>query len=140
MNLKFHYLWRKLKSFVPWIQVPVSRFFMFRTKITADQFERALIEAGYQYNYFSYDEQGQISNLRKLKIFNGTIMQVHVRLFDDGAVTAHYEVSYEEDAMKHLDGSTVVYPDKADIKELEAVITACALDIKIYKYPLQKAG
>jgi hypothetical protein len=66
-----------------------------------------MIGIGYQYNYFSYTEDGQISNMRKLYMDGTTIRQRHVRLFNDGCVYAHDELAYEHDAIGHTNAVTL---------------------------------
>jgi hypothetical protein len=71
------------------------------------EFERRMISIGYQYNYFSFTERGQLTNMRKLYILNGEVRQKHIRLFDDGQVYAHDELAYEFDALGHVNGRTL---------------------------------
>ena len=112
-RIDFSRLWRCLKSRIPFLcrersdypvhideLVDVSEFGI-------QAFERKMISIGYQYNYFSYTERGQVSNMRKLFILNGEVRQKHIRLFDDGLVYAHDELAYEFDAIGHVNGRTL---------------------------------
>jgi len=69
-----------------------------------DDFAMKLITIGYQFNYFSFQDKDEVMNLRKLYISpQYQIRQYHVRLYSDGEIRAHDELSYEEDAVGHVD-------------------------------------
>lgn len=84
-----------------------SPFYMFHVN-QWPRFERvfykALIEIGYQYNYLSLQEKGQVMNVRRLT----GAMQYHLRLFSDGEVRGHYEYNYEFCPQAHLHGEGLV--------------------------------
>ncbi len=107
IKIQFYYLWNNL----------VRKFFPFKgrqefilTKIdprilSKEEFAIRLINIGYQFNYFSFEDKDETMNLRKLYISpNYKIRQYHIRLYNDGEVRAHDEISYEEDAVAHIDG------------------------------------
>ncbi len=106
MKIQFYYLWNNL----------VRKLFPFKgrqeyilTKVdprtlSQEDFEKKLIGINYQFNYFSYQDKDEITNLRKLYISaDSKIRQFHVRYYRDGEIRAHDELSYEEDAMGHVD-------------------------------------
>lgn len=81
----------------------------------SESIEDKLIEIGYQPNYFSYGDMGQVTSMRRLlsqiennpisKYYNQRIWkQYHIRVFDDHEVRGHYEIAYEEDAEDHVKG------------------------------------
>jgi hypothetical protein len=74
----------------------------------ADEFAMKLITIGYQFNYFSFEDKDEIMNLRKLYISpHHQIRQFHVRLYSNGEIRAHDELSYEEDAVGHVNSVTM---------------------------------
>jgi hypothetical protein len=83
-----------------------------------------MVGYGFQYNYFSYNERGQVSNMRKLYTVgmdDDIIRQIHIRLFDDGHVSAHDELAYEYDALGHMTRHTlreIDYVEKMLITDL----------------------
>lgn len=88
-----------------------------------DEIDTRLIIVGYQPNYFSYGDRDQITSMRKMYIDSeGCWRQVHVRVFDDGEIRMHDELSYEEDAVSHLDAKTLKFPGHDEmIKVLSAL-------------------
>ena len=106
MKIKFSHVWRLIKNRIPFVNVPISKWYVGESNINIEKFESLLIGKSYQYNYFSYTEKGQVSNMRKLyiEIVNGydEIRQIHVRLFKDGSIYAHDELAYEYDALGHV--------------------------------------
>ena len=105
-RIRFDYLWRFIKNKIPFVNVPISKWYIGKTDISIKKFESLLIGKAFQYNYFSYTEKGQVSNMRKLYIecINGDeeIRQIHLRLFKDGSIYAHDELAYEYDALGHV--------------------------------------
>lgn len=125
-RIRFDYLWRMIKNKIPFVNVPVSRYYLGRTDLNIDEFEKRLIEKGYQYNYFSYTEKGQVSNMRKLyiNIVNGIdeIRQVHVRLFNNNNIYVHDELAYEHDAIGHIKAKTLQRPNINDEHEIVRIL------------------
>lgn len=109
--LNFSMIWRKIKSLIPFVTTDRTPFSLGMTSCEVNEFENRLIRNGYQYNYFSFHEKGQVTNMRKLFIVNEVdkkvIRQYHVRLFKDGEVRAHEEYAYEESMFKHVNGITI---------------------------------
>jgi len=101
-RLNFSYLWRKIKQKLPFGHTARSRYTIGKTILSLHEFELELVKLGYQYNYFSYTEKGQISNMRKLYLDNNQIRQTHIRLFKDYEVRMHDELAYEYDAIGHI--------------------------------------
>lgn len=125
-RIRFSHLWRIIKNKIPFVNVSKTRYHIGKTDISVNKFENKLIGASYQYNYFSYTEKGQISNMRRLyiEIVNGyeEIRQVHVRLFDDGSIYAHDELAYEYDALGHVKAKTLKRINTVDEQELVKIL------------------
>lgn len=125
-RIRFDYLWRMIKNKIPFMNVPVSKYHLGRTIFKVDDFEKILIEKGYQYNYFSYTEKGQISNMRKLyiNIVSGIeeIRQVHIRLFKNSSIYVHDELAYEYDALGHVKMKTLQRPNINDEHEIVKIL------------------
>jgi len=125
-KIRFDYLWRMIKNKIPFVNVPISRYYLGKTNLNIDEFEKILIEKGYQYNYFSYTEKGQVSNMMKLyiNIVNGIekIRQVHVRLFNDNSIYVHDELAYEYDALGHVKAKTLQRPNINDEHEIVDIL------------------
>lgn len=67
--------------------------------------ETQLIGIGYQPNYFSFADEGQITSMRRMYIdVNGYWRQIHIRVHEDGEIRGHDELSYEESAIEHVKG------------------------------------
>lgn len=81
-------------------------------------FYKALIEIGYQYNYLSMQEKGQVMNVRRL----AGAMQYHLRLFSDGEVRGHYEYNYEFDPEAHLRGESLAEIDAAEKRRIKKAL------------------
>lgn len=125
-KIRFDYLWRYLKNKIPFVNVSISKYYLGKTDLNIDDFEKRLIEKGYQYNYFSYTEKGQVSNMRKLyiNIVNGIeeIRQVHIRLFSDNSIYVHDELAYEHDAIGHIKAKTLQRPNINDEHEIVRIL------------------
>lgn len=125
-KIRFDYLWRYLKNKIPFVNVSISKYYLGKTDLNIDEFEKRLIEKGYQYNYFSYTEKGQVSNMRKLyiNIVNGIeeIRQIHIRLFNDNNIYVHDELAYEHDAIGHIKAKTLQRPNINDEHEIVRIL------------------
>lgn len=68
--------------------------------------ERILIEGlliiiGYQPNYFSIKKWGELTSMRKMYIDEyGDWRQIHIRIYKNGNVYAHDELSYEQEPFR----------------------------------------
>lgn len=78
------------------------------TDKNVEEVEKRLIDIGYQPNYFSFGDEGQITSMRKMFIYNTLWLQWHVRIHKDGEIRGHEEFSYEEDAVRHKNGDYVI--------------------------------
>lgn len=125
-RIRFDYLWRMIKNKIPFVNVAISKYYLGKTDLNIDEFEKRLIAKGYQYNYFSYTEKGQVSNMRKLyiNIVNGIeeIRQVHIRLFSDNSIYIHDELAYEHDAIGHIKAKTLQRPNINDEHEIVKIL------------------
>ena len=82
---------------------------------------KALIEIGFQPNYFAFHDKGELYNIRRLKYnSDNELWQEHVRIFPD-EIRGHWEITYEEDAVKHYKGTTVGILPKEVLEEVERV-------------------
>lgn len=88
-----------------------------------------LLKRGFQPNYFSYYDSGELFNLRRLaknlNLFsvNGKGYQEHIRGFPD-EIRGHYEITYEEDAALHLSGNTITVLPEETIQEIKQIVTS----------------
>ena len=130
-TIRFWQLWRKIKGIFVREREASDRFIVDFTPDPED-FMRRLIPLGYQYNYFSHNFKGQICNVRKLVTesiasipayeHENEIWQYHLRLYDSGKVTGHFEISYEENAGLHIRGEGLTdIPEAEQKKILEAL-------------------
>ncbi len=97
-NIRLYYLTRKLKSIFASTKRGV--YPEFSTDLSPDEAYRVLIGLGFQWNYVSYHEKGEVLNVRKLY----DDRQIHVRLFNDKIVTVHDELNYDFHPFEHLKG------------------------------------
>ncbi len=122
-KIRFYYLWDNI----------VRKFFPYKGRqdymlmkidpqtLSKEEFAKRLISLGYQFNYFSYEDKGEIMNLRKLYISSdSTIRQYHIRYYTDGEIRAHDELSYEEDAIGHRDGVSMT---EIPIEEVTLIVS-----------------
>ena len=123
-KIKWNHLWRELRFLVQRYvlrkEVGRGRFFITNIEEPIPLF-RKLIELGFQPNYFAYNEQGEIWNMRRLRYYGAELWQEHVRVFPD-EVRAHFEITYEEDAVRHLNASTLQQLPSVTLDELLTVI------------------
>lgn len=114
MNLQFIF---KVKFWQLWKQYVLNRFSNGREDYPIgstplrdiDDIEGRLLNLGYQPNYFSYGDQGQITSMRRMYVGADNIWwQWHVRVHEDGEIRGHVELSYEEDAIRHRNGDIVL--------------------------------
>ncbi len=82
-------------------------------QIDINIYEAKLISLGYQPNYFSFADEGQITSMRKMYVDpQGFWRQIHVRVHSDGEIRGHDELCYEESVIDHVNG--------VDGKEIES--------------------
>jgi len=68
-------------------------------KYTLADFNAYLISIGFERTKLAWKEPGEILSLRRV---DGLKFQWHIRVFDDGEVRGHYELSPESSPIKHL--------------------------------------
>jgi len=84
-----------------------QRFFICKTSDIQNAY-RVLIRANFQPNHFAYVDRGELYSLRRLKFSIAMrLWQLHVRIFEDGEIWGHYEITPEADIFAHLRGSTI---------------------------------
>ena len=108
-KIRWNHLWRGVRHLFQRyvLRKEVGRGPFFITNIEEPiSLYRKLIELGFQPNYFAYNEAGEIWNMRRLRYNGAELWQEHVRVFPD-EVRAHFEITYEEDAIRHFNASTL---------------------------------
>jgi hypothetical protein len=115
-KLTFMFLWQRVRLLVQRILYrtgPLARqpYLIGELKGTdPEAVFRILIDSGFQPNYFSLADEGELYNLRSLSFREyGQLWQEHVRIFPD-EVRAHAEIAYDlglGDAVEHMKGTTV---------------------------------
>ncbi len=128
MNLNINL---KIKLWILWKRYILSLFkhdmepyFIGYTHLKLDDIENTLINMGYQPDYFSFDNKGQITSMRKIYITSlGVWRQKHIRAFEDGTITGHDELTFEEDAEAHLRGDTMHSIDAEELVLIQKNIT-----------------
>lgn len=73
-------------------------FLIGKTSLQADTIFERLIAAGFSWDYFAYNDDGEQVSARKLY----GRRQLHVRTFSDGEIRMHDEVNYEFEPVEHL--------------------------------------
>lgn len=80
-----------------------------------------LADAGWSPNYMGWIYAGQIYQCRRLLMAGK--YQLHVRCYDRGKVTGHFEVSPEWDEQQHLKGVDLRTMNRHEVKRLKDDIT-----------------
>ena len=82
-----------------------------------------LCERGYIDNFLAYVDKGEKYNLRKFHfVMEGCFWQTHIRIFEDGEVRGHYEITPESDPRAHYSGVTMVMiKNKERIELMQAI-------------------
>ena len=122
--VKFNHFWRRIRSlFQRYIlrREAVRQPFPIMPISNPDTVFSKLIEMGFQPNYFAYHDKDEIYNVRRLNYNNDELWQEHVRIFPD-EIRGHYEISYEEDARRHISGETLRPLSDEVLKELEDLL------------------
>jgi len=109
--LRLDHLLLHIRKFLQWNVLRIDsgrqRFFICKTSDTQNAYH-ALIRANFQPNHFAYVDRGELYSLRRIKwSITMRLWQQHVRIFEDGEIRAHYEISPEADMLVHLRGSTI---------------------------------
>lgn len=82
-----------------------------------------LAKQGWQPNLLGYSHRGQIYQCRKVSVHDDTLCQLHVRVYDDGKVTGHFEVAPEWDEKSHLRGVKLRTMNRREAQRLKDDIT-----------------
>jgi len=80
-----------------------------------------LADTGWTPNYFGYIYSGQIYQCRRL-LHRGK-HQLHVRCYDDGRITGHFEISPEFNEKQHLAGVDLRTMNSREAQRLKDDIT-----------------
>jgi hypothetical protein len=112
-----------------------TEHYLFTLKYPSTDFElyQRLADCGWQPNVFGYIYSGQIYQCRKL-LHRGK-HQYHVRCYDNGIVTGHFEVSYEWDEKQHLAGVDLRTMTKREADRLKDDITGVTVLRRRYPRP-----
>jgi len=94
--------------------------FTLQRKISPETFYLILVPLGWHYDPFASQYRGQIFSVRKL---NG-IMMWHIRYYDDGSVSGHYEYNYEFYLKEHILGKAVRTMMLSEFAEIKAALKA----------------
>jgi hypothetical protein len=78
----------------------------------------------YHDNHLAYADKDEVFSVRRLKWFQSTWYQVHVRGYKDGEVHAHYEVTPEADPWAHYHATTLQRLPGVELAELEDAINS----------------
>jgi hypothetical protein len=112
-----------------------QRFLVGRTKLPPDTIFQKLVAAGYQWDYFAYNDDGEQVSMRKLY----RERQIHIRVFEDGTIRMHDEFNYEIEPVKHLQVA-LVPASKVEIAAVIAALEAIPeIDSKEYDTPIEYA-
>lgn len=113
---------RQLRIFFGGSKDREERYRLFRIKppITPEEFRLRLIPLGYQYNTFSHAFRGQIWTARRLDPDGRH--QYHLRYYQDGWVTGHWEVDWAIDPRAHNKSSDISSLTTEELKELKCAL------------------
>lgn len=98
------------------------KLFQLMVPLTVEEFRLRLIPLGYQYNTFSHAFKGQIWTARRLD--PDGMHQYHLRYYQDGTVTGHWEVDWAIDATAHNKSSDIRALTREEIRELKNILGA----------------
>jgi hypothetical protein len=94
--------------------------FTLEKPLTDTELYRVLAAYGWQPNYLGYVYKGQIYQCRRLVDYGWH--QYHLRFYEDGKVTGHFEVAPEADTSDHLSGLDLRTMTKEEAEELKNVL------------------
>ncbi len=118
MKLILNYLIRKIKSYIPFLNIEREPYPEFKTNMNTDEIYGNLIPFGYQINYIAYNDRQEILNLRKLY----GERQIHLRIFKDNEVRLHDELNYEFYPIEHLNSESLKSVDRQTIQQLREIL------------------
>jgi len=97
-----------------------------RTKMNFSKLHRELIEMGYQPNYATFHDVGEIFNMRYLYYKDGVLRQEHIRVFND-ELRGHDEIAYEHDFWAHFHAETLCELGDETVAALNGAIDICVI-------------
>ena len=115
-------LWRRIRIILRiYSDNGKSEHFLFQlpAPITSQEFYEKVIPLMYQYDPFATQYKGQVFSVRRL---DGR-MQYHIRLYDDGAVSGHYEHNYEFEMKGHIAGESCRTMNEDEYVELKVALS-----------------
>lgn len=118
MKLALNYLIRKIKSYIPFLNIEREPYPEFKTDMPPEDVYDNLIPFGYQINYVAFNDRQEVLNIRKLY----GKRQIHLRLFEDYEVRLHDEWNYEFYPIEHLDGESLKEVDRPTILQLKEIL------------------
>lgn len=113
-----------------------TEHFLFQLVEPLSDFElyTRLADTGWTPNYAGYIYKGQIYQCRRL--LHGGKHQLHVRCYDDGKITGHFEIAVEFDEKQHLAGVDLRTMNEREAQRLKDDITG--VTVLRRKYPRPK--
>ena len=87
--------------------------------VTVEAFDKYLLSLGLVDDALAWRDDGEVWSLRRLESFQ---YQTHIRIFEDGEVRAHHELTPEYDNWGHLTDKDTSEPKKDFMKLIEAWI------------------
>lgn len=122
-TLKLCYLWRYLRNqCTGQARRDISVHYCFRITPGAGyprECYRRLIPAGFQFSPLATHYPGQVFSVRRL----AGEFQYHLRLYQDGTVTGHYEWNYEFEMVKHIRGVDCRPLDNGEVQQLANMLS-----------------
>jgi len=109
---------RWIKEHIPFMETKRSEFFKFHTHDKPAFIYESLIPFGYQTDYISYTEKGEVLNIRYLY----DKRQIHIRVYKDDEVRMHDEYNYEFYPIAHLNGESVRKVDRKTVEQLKEIL------------------
>ncbi len=126
IKLRFWRLWEKYV--IGLFKHDREPYYIGKTQLhDVDTIESKLIDIGYQPDYFSFEDKGQMTSMRIIYILDFKWRQVHVRVFDDWSVTIHDELTYEEDVDGHINGVSVRMPSIENVAKVTGALDVVSL-------------
>ena len=108
--------------------------FTLEEPLTDLELYQKLADCGWTPNYAGYIYAGQVYQCRRL-IHRGK-HQYHVRCYDDGKITGHFEIAVEFDEKQHLAGVDLRTMNEREAQRLKDNITG--VTVLRRKYPRSK--
>ena len=100
--------------------------FTIQNQLTDFDYYMSLADDGWVPNYLGYIYKGQVYQCRRL--LRSGKYQLHVRIYRDGMVTGHFEITPEWDTSDHLSGIDLRTMTKREADELKEKLGLLALE------------